>query len=247
MPLNRNAVVQLLVPVIIAALVSSCTMWNERDWAALQDRSFHFQRFLFTHLGGSSEGAFAVMKHARIAELMPLVERKYGIQADMSEFAAFCAHGGPAGLSATGALMNREFFWKSAAQRGNTIEFEYHVKSDDYDTGGYHYRLILLSGGKVRAFLSGTVRKSDDLYASLAQNLGGSLPPENSAVPPARVSPSSPLSGPAAPPPAGRRQYGEEGRIKDMIDSYIRALAPSERKAFANEMSRFISERKKQP
>lgn len=245
--MNRNARVQLFLISAIAVLVSSCTMWNERDWAALQDRRFHFQRFLFTHLGGSSESAFAVMKQARIAELMPLVERKYGIQADMSEFAAFLEHGGPAGLSATGALMNSEFFWKSATPRGNSIEFEYHVKSDDYDTGGYHYRLILLSGGKVRAFLSGTVRKSDDLYPSLAKNLGGSLPAETSAAPPARVSPSSTRPAPTAPPPAGRRQYGEEGRIKDMIDSYIRALPPSERKAFAEEMSRFINERKKQP
>lgn len=235
---------KLLLPAIIVVIVSSCTIWSERDWAALLDRRFHFQRFLFTHLGGSSESAFAVMKQARIAELMPLIEKKYGIQADMAEFAAFLERGGPADLSATGALMNREFFWKSAAPRGNSIEFEYHVKSDDYDTGGYHYRLILLSGGKARAFLSGTVRNSGDLYPSLAKNLGGSL---NSAAPNARLSPSSTRPAPTAPPSAARQQYGEEGRIKDIIDTYMRSLPPSERKAFADEMSGFINERKKQP
>jgi hypothetical protein len=69
-----------------------------------------------------------------------------------------------------------------AGERPNAVEFEYFVKTDDIEFGGYNFRLIIKTDGRTRAFLSGTVKESGKVYSALAAQLGGTIAPQPKAA-----------------------------------------------------------------
>ncbi len=212
---------------------ASCTIWNTRDWQGLSDKKFYFQRFNYSYLGANRELAMATMRESRLREALDLAEKKYGISIDTSEFEQFIAEGDTRALAEKGIFMGKEYEWLSQGKKSNAVEFEYYVKTDDIEFGGYNFRLIIKTDGRTRAFLSGTVKESAKVYPALASQLGGVISPQPKAA-------KAGISSKTAAGASGRRKFEAEGRIKDQIDSYMQGLSADDRTKFRDEMLRFL-------
>lgn len=118
------------------------------------------------------------------------------------------------------------------------------VALDDLEFMGYNYQFILKTEGKTRAFIQGTVKKKEKIYADLARQIGA----DGAALSAIAASSSALNKEQSAPGPAGSgtapsfksRQWAIEGKIKEQIDSYSQKLTPEDRKQFKDDMNRFI-------
>lgn len=165
---------RLITPIWIIAItviVSGCTVWNARKWESLENRSFHFQKFVYYLKGTDRRTAFEFMRDFPLDDVLRVVAEKHSIEIDTSEFRSFMeVPDNERRLTVFGVILSERFTWESKTVQENTVEFEYanEFAEDSTDTLR-RYSLVIKTDGKVRAVYGDTVDTRDDVASSLSK------------------------------------------------------------------------------
>jgi hypothetical protein len=157
---------------LAGCLAASCTIWNQRQWRELEDRTFQFSKFVYYLKGGDRKTALKFMKNYPTEQILALLEKKYSITVDREAFTTFLAAGNEDPIKVFGMIFPERFTWEIAKPAGNTIELEYQnlFKEETTDVER-RYLVTIKTGGKVRMVTGDVVEDAGGVVPDLEKKL----------------------------------------------------------------------------
>lgn len=224
---------------ILFATLHSCTLWGPAEWQNLKDRNFVFTRFTYSHLGAGKTRALEEMRSFHLEPVLKSLEKKHGIAIDTQQFRSFLEKGALGDIAEEGILMTNSYIWETTEKGANRAEIELKVNyGDDMRIMNYSYQVSLKVGGKVRAIYFDNVTEKNNIIPRILTHIGAGISEKDFAV---QKLIAAEEQKKASGKIAGRR-YETEGKIKDMIDEYVKTLAPENKKKFKEELVRHLRE-----
>jgi hypothetical protein len=244
---NKNSIIFLALAMTVSLSgITSCTRWSTRDWNELKDRKFYFQKFAYSFAGETNENAFNFMKSEPLKETLNIVAKKYNIIIDVTEFQDFIYSGDYSKLSVAGFLRDAKFIWESKKKQVNQIEIEYEMRPElEAKNVVIIYKLTIKNNDKVRAFFLDRVYDRKDILTNLASSFGyGGLSKTGQDIKVAgdtkdRLIVADDKSGVEV--NDGDIMSETVTLIKKQIALFVRGLKPNEKKAFREDLVRFIN------
>ncbi len=224
---------------ITLLLLLSCTVWNARKWEELRERDFVFTQFKYSNLSAGKSRALYAMREFPLRPVLESLRKKYAITIDSTEFELFLSRGDPARIREEGILMTNSYVWDASEKKDRRAEIEIKVNyGDDMRVMNYSYQVVLKTGSSVRAIYFDNVPKYEDIAPGILAHIGSGVTMEG--YEPAGY--AAPTKGPDKAGPISGRRWETEGRIKDQLDEYMKALTPENRKKFTDDMKRHLDE-----
>lgn len=237
----KNMRLRNLLIVFTFLAIHSCTLWGPAEWQNLKDRNFIFSRFTYTHLNAGKNRALAAMRLFNLEPVLKSLEKKHGISIDARAFLAFLERANAGEISEQGILMTNSYIWDIKEAPANRAEVELKVNyGDDMRIMNYSYQVTLKVNGKVRAIYFDNVTEENKIIERILSHIGAGLNEKD--FPRKDFSKSEKNNFNAK---ISNRLYETEGRIKDMIDEYINALSPENKKRFREELIQHLREQDK--
>ncbi len=157
---------------ILACLSSVSCLWSQKKWNSLENRTFYFNKIKYVHKGSNEKQAFYFMKNAPVGAIAKLLEKKYSIKVDTSEFTAFIKNKKPDDLFIFRLLHKEEFSWVGNKKKESKVELYYSITFDDEtDAVTKTYKLLLISDKFVRAMYLDTVNDSSEILENLTKKI----------------------------------------------------------------------------
>ncbi len=233
----RDAAVTLSF-VCALSILTACTVWNTRKWEELGNRDFIFAQFKYTHLNAGKKIALQSMREYPLNPVLKSLEKKYNIRIDASEFDSFLQKGDLSRIREEGVIMTNSYIWDCPAKMENRVEFEIKVNyGDDMRVMNYSYQVVLKVQGRVRAVFFDNVSSYEALQNKVLAHIGAGITMDG-FTPKKNQDASADKSFTAMP---GRR-WETEGRIRDLMDDYMKTLTPENKKKFRDDMIRHLDE-----
>ena len=238
--MNRAAASNLIsAACIIPLLLFSCTVWNAGKWEELRDRNFVFTQFRYSNLNAGRQKALSAMRSFPLAPVLESLKKKYNIAIDAAEFESFLSRGDLSAIREEGALMTNSYNWSSASKTANRAEFELKVNyGDDMRVMNHGYQVTLRVGGSVRAVYFDNVTDPGKLPARILAHIGAGV--TMAGYEPATY--GEPARNDAKVSVIAGRRWETEGRIKDQVEAYMKALTPDNKKKFRDDMVRHLDD-----
>ena len=101
---------------------SGCSLITPKDYESIKGKQYHLSKIHFFRKGATHNSIFKLMNDMQFPKIMLLLEHKYGISVDYSEFNLFLHNKDPLKIRAEGLLANNDFFWESVGKEPNRIE-----------------------------------------------------------------------------------------------------------------------------
>ncbi|MDR3237568.1 MAG: hypothetical protein LBT84_03610 [Spirochaetia bacterium] len=114
----------ILLLCLLPPVFSSCFTTAAKEYESIHGRHYRFQKIFFHQKGATHSSIFKAMNDIQLPKIMRLLEHKYGITVDYSEFDLFLFNKDPMKINADGLLSNVDFYWQSGAANPNSIELE---------------------------------------------------------------------------------------------------------------------------
>lgn len=244
---NKNSIIILvLIMTVCLSAITSCTIWNAKDWKALKDRKFYFQKFTFSSLREEKKTAFKFMETAPIKEMLYIISKKHDLLVDMTEFQYFIESGDYAMLHVTGILQDQNYIWESKKKQVNQIEIEYVIQPEtQLSRDLIVYKLLIKNDDKVRAIYLDKVYEIDNILKNFAANLDyGDMSNIEQEIKESKDSKNRLIL--AADKPRVEINDGDAKSemvviIKKQIALYVKGLKPKEKEAFRANLVQFIN------
>ena len=214
----------------------SCTVWNARKWEELGNRDFIFGQFKYSHLNAGKALALKTMREFPLDPVLKSLEKKYGIRIDGTEFKSYLSNGDLSKIREEGVIMTNSYTWNNPAQTDNRSEIEIKVNySDDMRIMNYGYLVVLRVKGSVRAVFFDNVNAYEEVPVRILSHIGSGVTMEGYT--PVRHSGGAEKEAITVTP--GRR-YETEGKIRDLMDDYLKTLTPENKKKFRDDIMRHL-------
>lgn len=116
---------KILFLIIIFSVFSfiSCSITSSKKYEVIHGKNYQLYKVYFHKKGATEESVLNAMKYMQITDVMRLLEHKYGINIDYSEYAIFLANNDPSKIHADGLLSKTEFMWESPSKLPTRIEY----------------------------------------------------------------------------------------------------------------------------
>ncbi len=169
--LLQNGRIRSLALAAVCAVLS-CTTWSSSQWRELENKTFYFNKFSYYIKGGDRKTAFDFMKTFPVKDMFLLIEKKYSISVDMSEFSGFLDGRKEDEIKVFGVILPERFTWESGLRHQQTIDFEYENRFiEDTTDVERRFSLTLKTAGKIRATVTGTVPDMNGVIKNLSARL----------------------------------------------------------------------------
>ncbi|TAL39964.1 MAG: hypothetical protein EPN93_00140 [Spirochaetes bacterium] len=159
---------------VSVAFLVSCTIWSQRQWDELPDKTFRLSSFVYYNKAADKGSAFTFMKSYPVRDISTLLRKKYGIVLDTTEFESFLSdQGNERNLDASGVFVYERFAWTAHAPAIQVCELEYEIAmGDDSTERRRSWTVRLLTQGKSRLVLTDFLEDGEPVPHSLAGRLG---------------------------------------------------------------------------
>jgi hypothetical protein len=170
MKFKQTAVISIILSLI---LVSSCTTWSKKDWDELIDRTFYFQKFKYTYKGSSREHSYYFMKEFPMKEMLGLIEKKYNIKIDTTEYDKFLLDGNfqKEVKSVSGTFLDNDFTWEAKTKQRYEIWFEYMTLFSNEGDKSLTFELEIITNKKTRKYFFGNIFDKKNVIEKLTKKL----------------------------------------------------------------------------
>jgi|GEM_PF-2521871 len=164
----------LLIHTVLFFSLFSCSHWNKKEWNALENRHFTFNRFYCYSKRDKAANIYAYIKKFPAGQVFQLLEEIFSIRINADDFSSFTTSENQKDLKVDGLLFDSDFTWKNKNETHNAVNFKYiktiseGVRGEDYI---YEYELTIQSMGKVRARFSGEAYSREDIAPMLIKQL----------------------------------------------------------------------------
>jgi hypothetical protein len=157
---------------ISAALLCSCGGISKKDYEAIQGRKYKFTRFYIFQSGTDQEHAMKLMKTVQADRLCRILEHKFGVSVDSSEYELFIFSGDYTKIATGGLLKNLDFTWESGSGAADSMELSIFIRDKQHSADAENeFNLLIRAGGENRLRISGTIMKFDDSLQTMAKRL----------------------------------------------------------------------------
>ena len=104
--------------------LSGCSLISPKDYESVQGKHCYLSKVHFYRKGASPNTVFRLMNDMQIPKVMLLLEHKYGISVDYSEFDLFLYGKDPLKIRTEGLVSNNDFYWESVGKYSDRIEID---------------------------------------------------------------------------------------------------------------------------
>jgi hypothetical protein len=162
----------LPVALMAAALLCSCGGISKKDYEAIQGRKYRFTKFYVFQSGTDEEHAMRLMKTVQADRLCRILEHKFGITVDSSEYELFIFSGDYTKITTGGLLKNLDYTWKSGSEAADSIELSIIIRDKQYSADTENeFSILMRTGGENRLRITGTILKFEDSLQTMAKRL----------------------------------------------------------------------------
>jgi hypothetical protein len=236
--------------ILLIFFISSCSTWSNKEWENLQDKNFHFQKFMYSQKGINSKKAFEEIKNFPADKVLKVIAHKYNINIDTSEYEEFLAYEDISNLAVTGFL-NENYTWENKNKNTNVIELEYRrdfLNREQYNK--IRFYIFINVNGKTRTEFLGELTEKVPFLLTIAKSMDYSRVDKNSdssyvnnetkAVVDLTtgVFKNIPRDAKAGQEVKIGKDYPD--KMKNDIREYIKSLSPADRKKFRDDTIKYL-------
>lgn len=159
--------------IMFCALALGCANRYLKGYDVIHGRNFVFTKTFFYQKGANQQIIFNKLKSMEMQKVMRLLEYRYSITVDTSEFELFLYANNPSRIKASGLLSNTDFTWEAANTSQNKIEIECSIK--DTNNAFYQekdFKIFIYADGKRAATIYGNFLDEYPSMSEFAFSLG---------------------------------------------------------------------------
>ncbi len=159
---------------LCACIMVSCTIWSRRDWERIENKKFVMSSFVYINRAAERESAFEFIKSFPVADIVSVLQEKFGITVDTSEFDSFFANEKNfRALQVSGILFRERFAWTALKPVLQSVEIEYsRMPLEESADTIISWTVRVLTDGNVRALYTDDVDDYRNVPSSLAAKAG---------------------------------------------------------------------------
>ena len=164
--------ISLAITVCFLLSFTGCSLISAKEYEIIQGRDYQLQKVYFIQKGATQQTILKAMHSIQVIKTMRLMEHKYNINIDCTEFDIFLLNDDATKIKAEGLLSKTEFTWESKTIFPNIIE--YTVTLDSFSNPGVEtkdYSIIIKVGGKEAARINGNFLADAPTFQETAKRL----------------------------------------------------------------------------
>ena len=228
--------------------LSGCSLLSPKDYEGIQGEHYYLTKVHFFRKGATQASIFKLMNDMQIPKVMVLLEHKYGISVDYSEFDLFLYNKDPLKIRAEGLISDNDFFWESAGQYPNKIEIDVlltEVSATNFDRD---YSITIKTENSVKVRVRGSFVADVPAITEVASRLNYSKKPACDDIyinksTKEEIDLFSKIAQKSSPEAAAERNYLlKSGEVKAKVREPYDGFSPAERERYIKDMRDYLDE-----